>query len=355
MEETLKEIYYHLPSGASFSGVEPVFRAARKKGLKTITRKQVREWLKKQEVYTFHKPVRKKFTRNRVITGGKNVQFQADLVDLSSLSRFNKGYKYLLTCIDIFSKYAWAIPLKTKTGPEITKAFKKIFKSQKPKILQTDKGTEFLNRTFQAYLKKEGIRFFTTNSEAKSSVVERYNRTLKTKMWKYFTYKNTHQYIDVLKDLVNSYNHAFHRSIQMRPIDVNKSNEETVWQTLYGKTIKKPARFKFQMGDQVRVSIAKKIFDKGYKANWSTEIFTIAQRIPRSPPVYRLDDQQGERIEGVFYEAELQHIIKTDDIYKVEKIVKRKKQNGKLFYLVKWLGWPDKFNSWVAASYVTRL
>ena len=153
IDEVLEEIYYTLPSGASFSGIDALFRAAKEKGLKTITRKQVQNWLRKQEVYTFHKPARKNFKRNRAITGGRNIQYQADLVDLTSLSAFNNGYKYLLTCIDIFSKYAWAIPLKTKTGPEITNAFKKIFKSQKPKILQTDKGSEFLNKTFQSYLK----------------------------------------------------------------------------------------------------------------------------------------------------------------------------------------------------------
>ena len=136
---------------------------------------------------------------------------------------------------------------------------------------------------------------------------------------------------------------------------MTQKNENQVWHTLDGKIIQKPVRLKFQVCDQVRVSIAKKLFDKEYKAIWTNEIFTITERLRRTPPVYRLKDQQGEAIAGVFYETELQHIVKTDDVYKVEKILRRKKEHGKLYYFVKWLGWPEKFSSWVAASDVTRI
>ena len=292
-----------------------------------------------------------------MIVSGKDHQFQADLIDLSSLSRFNKGYKYWLTCIDVLSKYGWAIPLKTKTGREITDAFAKILKSgRKPKKLQTDKGTEFLNHIFQNYLKKQGIHFFTTHSETKCGAVERFNRTLKSKLYKYFTYKNTHQYLDILPDLLKSYNQSFHRSIRMKPVEVTEKNEDAVWHTLYGKSISAPTRFLFHVGDQVRISKTKKTFDKGYKANWSIEIFTVAERVPRNPPVYRLKDQQGEMIEGVFYEPELQKVEKEDDVYQIEKILKRRKLKGRVAEVfVKWRGYPDKFNSWIPANQVQKL
>jgi hypothetical protein len=278
-------------------------------------------------------------------------------VDLSSLSRYNKGYKYWLTCIDVLSKYGWAIPLKTKSGKEITDAFAKILKSGRiPKKLQTDKGTEFLNRIFQSYLRSKDIHFFTTHSEIKCGAIERFNRTLKAKLFKYFTYKNTHQYIDILPDLLKSYNNSFHRSIRMKPIEVNKKNEDVVWHTLYGRSISAPVRFTFQVGDQVRISKAKGIFDKGYKANWSIEIFTIAERLPRQPPVYRIKDQQGEVIEGVFYEQELQHVEKEDDVYQIEHVLKKRKLKGGVAEVfVKWRGYPDKFNSWVPATEVQKL
>ena len=352
----LNNIYYSPENAGSFSGVEALFRAVKERGLKKITRKQVRNWLKKQEVYTLHQSSRRNFPRNKVIVGGKDAQFQADLVDVRSLSKFNDGYTFLLTCIDILSKYGWAIPIKQKTGPQIAAAFGKIVKSgRKPKILQTDKGKEFLNRTFLNYLKEKNIRFFQTHSEAKASIVERFNRTLKSKMWKYFTFKNTHRYIDILPDLLKSYNNTFHRSIQMKPSQVNKSNEDVVWHTLYGRTVSKPVRYKFHVGSKVRISKTKKTFDKGYKANWSMEIFVVSERLPRQPPVYRLKDMQGEPIEGVFYEPELQEVEKEDEVYQVEKTLKKRKRKGKVEYLVHWRGWPDKFNSWVAASDLKRL
>jgi len=171
----LNNIYYNPQSQGSFSGPEGVFRAAREQGHKKINRKQVKDWLKKQETYTRHRPARRRYPTNRVIVGGKDDQFQADLVDLSSLSKYNKGYHYILTVIDILSKFAFVIPLKHKSGKELTKAFMTIFKSGRiPSKIQTDKGTEFLNRHLQDYFRKKKVHFFTTNSEAKASVIERW-------------------------------------------------------------------------------------------------------------------------------------------------------------------------------------
>lgn len=351
MDKVLNKIYYNLQDAGSFSGVDALFRAAKERGLKKLKRKQVHDWLEKQDVYTLHKPARRRFQRNRVVVDGKDDQFQADLVDLSSLSKYNDGYTFLLTCIDILSKYAWAIPLKNKTGSQITEAFDKIVESgRRPKALQTDKGSEFLNRTFQNYLKEKGILFFTTHSETKGSVVERFNRTLKSKMWKYFTFKNTWRYIDVLADLMKSYNNSFHRSIQMKPSDVTRKNENAVWHTLYGKSITQPVRYKFQVGDQVRISKTKRLFDKSYLPNWTTEIFVISKRLPRHPPVYQLKDLQEEAIKGIFYEQELQKVNKQDDTYQIEAILKKRKRKGKLEYFIKWKGFPEKFNQWLLAS-----
>ena len=112
-----------------------------------------------------------------MIVPGIDAQFQADLVDVQNLSRYNKGYKYLLMCTDIFSKYAWVVPLKTKQGQELVKAFQTILSSgRKPNKLQTDQGTEFLNRVFQKSLRENNIDFFTVNSGLKASVVERFNK-----------------------------------------------------------------------------------------------------------------------------------------------------------------------------------
>ena len=334
-----------------------VLRAAREKGHKKLKLKQVQDWLEKQETYTLHKPAAKSYPRNRVVVSGKDDQFQADLVDLSSISKYNNGYRYLLTVIDILSKYAFAIPLKTKTGPELKQALIKIFKTGRiPAKLQSDHGTEFLNRIVQTYLKSKNVHFFVTNSEIKASVIERLNRTLKNKMYRYFTYKNTWKYIDKLPSFLKSYNNSYHRSIRMKPSQVTKKNDGVVWDTLYGKSISEPiGRFVFNIGDKVRISKVKRTFEKGYTPNWSREIFTIAERLPRRPPVYRVKDYDGEVLQGVFYEQELQKVQKEDDVYQIEKVIKKRTVKGKTEYFVKWRGYPDKFNSWVPASSVQSL
>jgi hypothetical protein len=255
----------------------------------------MRLWLQKQDTYTLHKPVRYRFRRNRVIVGAMDDEWVADLVIMDSLSQQHNGYKYVLTVIDVLSKYAWIEAMEAKTGNNLVKVFEKIIrKGRKPKMFRTDKGTEFINRQFQTFLKKHGIRFFTTYNETKASIVERFNRTLKTKMWKYFTANNTLKYVDILQKLVKSYNNSRHRSIGMRPVDVNKSNENIVWQTLYGKESKKLIKFKFSIGDQVRISKAKRTFKKGYLPNWTEEVFTVTKRVPRQPPVYKIADYDGD-------------------------------------------------------------
>ena len=188
MEKTLSSIYLDPSQPASFGGLDAVYRTVKQKGKSKISRKQVQEWLSEQDVY--HKPARRHYKTSHVIVFGFDEQFQADLVDVQNLSRCNKGYKYLLTCLDIFSKYAWVVPLKTKQGQELVKAFQSILASgQKPSKLQADQGTEFLNRVFQKFLRENNIEFFTVKSGLKASVVERFNRTFKNKMYKYFTAK----------------------------------------------------------------------------------------------------------------------------------------------------------------------
>ena len=156
---------------------------------------------------------------------GNDYQWQADLVDISSLVRLNKGYKFLLTCIDVFSKFAWVVPLKNKMGESLVNGFQSVLDTgRSPEKLQTDKGTEFLTLNYQSFPKENSIYFFTTNSELKASVVKFFNRTLKTRLWKYFTAKNTRVYIDNLQDIVQGYNNVYHRSIGRAPASASILN-----------------------------------------------------------------------------------------------------------------------------------
>ena len=189
-----------------------------------------------------HKPVsRLRFATRPVVVYEIDEQWQMDLVDLSKLSKFNSGYKYLLVCIDVLSKFAWVKPLKTKTGAELKTVIKQIlsgYPKRQPQVLQTDKGTEFLNVSVKNMLKMNNIKLFYTNSERKASIVERLNRTFKGLMYKYFTKSNSYRYIDVLQDLVQRYNNSYHRAIKMKPKDVTKGNVPEVWMNLYEKRIK---------------------------------------------------------------------------------------------------------------------
>ena len=140
--------------------------------------------------------------------------------------------------------------------------------------MRTDKGTEFLNETFQQYLKKKNIHFYTANNEPKASVVEFVNRTLKSKRYRYFTAVNSLHYIDVLQDLIDSYNNTYHRSIGCAPATVSLLNVGTVRRKLYGEmNSTAPKMFTFRVGDHVRLSLRKRLFERGYKMNWTKEIF----------------------------------------------------------------------------------
>ena len=284
-----------------------------------------------------HKPVTKKFPKRIVYASGIDEIWAADLVDMQAFSKFNQGFKYLLAVICIFSKYGWLVPLKDKTGKSVASAFNKIFKDRKPEKLWVDKGKEFYNKDVRAL-----IELYSTENEEKSSVVERWNRTMKEKMFKYFSANSTRKYIDVMDQMVHDYNHTTHSSIKMSPVEASKMNyENKVWKNVYGKLkvdYKKP---KYSVGDKVRITKKKKTFEKGYTPRWTEEVFTISQVLHTIPTTYKIADYNNEEIQGTLYEQELQKT--NQEIFRIEKIIKK----GKTKSLVKWKGYPVSFNSWV--------
>lgn len=253
--------------------------------------------------------------------------------------------------LDIFSKYGWIIPLKTKTGLEVSKALQIIFKENKPKMLWEDKGKEYYNKNVLDLLAKNDVKIYSTENEEKSSVCERWNRTIKTKMYKQFTIQNNTIYIDILKKILSSYNNSKHRSIGMTPLQARKpQNYGKVYFKLYGQR-ESPVRVKsLKIGDKVRISKYKrKTFDKGYTPNWTEEVFVIDEIQWTDPITYRIRDLNGELIKGTFYREELQ---KTDQvIYRIEKVIRKTRDKA----LVKWKGYPDQFNSWVSLKELKNL
>lgn len=302
---------------------------------------------KRDLVEELHKSARRNFRRRKTNMVGIADTIQADLVEMIPYAKENQNYRYILTAINIFNKMAYARALKTKTGQEVAQALKSIFDSlgYKLKHLHVDQGKEFYNATVTKLLDEYDINRYSTFTTKKAAICERFNRTLKNRMWKEFSMNGNYKWTRLLDKLVDEYNRSYHRTIKRRPIDVNFSNEQELLDSVYKHSRdyfygKQP---KFSVGDRVRLSKYKHIFEKSYTPNWTTEIFTIRQIQKNTDPItYLLTDYQGDEISGAVYEHELLP-VKHPDLYLVEKIIRRKENRA----YVKWLGFDSSHNSWV--------
>jgi hypothetical protein len=256
----------------------------------------------------------------------------------------------LLNIIDCFSRYAWSIPIKNKTAENVIQALKGVFdkSGRVPKKIWSDSGKEFVNAKFKKeILDAYHITLYHTYSENKSAMIERFNRTLKTKMWQLFTENEDHHYLDILPKLIKTYNNTVHSSLGITPVQAsNKRNEKKLLDksNIQYESKRRPPRF--HVGDKVRLSLQKGSFAKGYEPAWTYEVFRITKVILSNPYTYHVEDLEGEPIKGNFYEPELQHTNK-ENIYIVEKKLKSRIRNGKKEWFVKWVGFDDKHNSWV--------
>lgn len=260
-----------------------------------------------------HKPARLRFPKRRITTKGIDDLWAADLVIMRNYSNENDGYCYIITVIDTFSKFAWVFPLKNKDGISVSKAFEKIIeqaKSQKhqpPKLLHVDKGLEFENKHFKKVLEKYNIDMYHTQNEEKSAIIERFNRTLNGKMRICFEVQKSKKWIKILQSLLDEYNcKNIHRSIGMKPCEVNKSNEELVLHKLFSTKNKHKSKIKFSVGDRVRIKAYKKTFGNKYSNNWTREIFIVNEILNTNPITYKIIDLNNEEIVGSFYNEELQ-------------------------------------------------
>ena len=253
------------------------------------------------------------------------------------ISKFNKGFRFLLCVIDICSKYAWVVPLKGKKGVSIVNSFQSILNKsdRKPSKIWVDKGSEFYNRSMKSRLEKNDIEMHSTHNEGKSIAAERFIRIIKNKIYKHMTSISKNVYIDKLDDIINKYNNTTHRTIKMKPIDVKDNTYID-----FGKEVN-DNNPKFKVGDHMKISKYKNIFAKGYTPNWSEERFVIKKIKNKVPRTYVIDDLNGEEITGTFYEKELQKIDQQE--FRIEKVMNNK--GDKLY--AKWKGYDNSFNSWI--------
>ena len=289
-----------------------------------------------------NKPTINKFPRQKVIVNHINEIHSTDLVDMTQYSKINKGYKYIFTNIDIFSKIAYAFPLKSKKIQDIKPCFERIFEKNKPKYIWSDKEPAFLSKEMQQFFKDNNVKIYHTNSHLKAVVIERFNRSLRELMMKEFTKNNNTVWYNILPKLIKIYNNRYHSTIKMKPNQVNKNNEKYIKENIYtyNKTSKTP---KFKINDLVRISLKRRdLFDKpSSNIKWSEELFKIHSINKSNVITYKIKDLNDEIIEGIFYERELQKTKNTSGVYIIEKIIQKNKNK----YLVKWRGYSDDFNS----------
>ena len=298
-----------------------------------------------------NKPVINKFERKKVIVNYTDEIHSCDLVDMAKYSRVNRGCKYIFTNIDIFSKYAWSFQLKTKTIKEIKSCFQKIFRERKPSYIWSDQESSFFSKEIFKFFEDNNAKIYYTHSNLKAVIIERFNGSLRELIMKSFVKSNNTVWYNILPELIKTYNNRYHLTIKMKPIDVNKSNEKHIKDTVYNyNTInKKP---KYNIGTLVTISLKRRqLFDKpSGNIKWSEELFRI-YKINRSNVItYQLKDMNDEIIKGQFYEKELQLSKNTSGKYIIEKILKTK---GNQIY-VKWRGYSNNFNSWIDKNTVTK-
>ena len=261
----MEEAYYRPLNPAAFSVIDKLVLATGR------PRKDVNPWLEHQDAYNLHKLVRKRFPRRFYNVSNRDDIWEVDLADLKSIKTYNDGFSYLLVVIDVLSKHAWVDPIKDKSGSSVSEAFERILKRSGGRIpisVQSDSGKEFLSKKLQIVLQNHGIRFKPVRSpDVKAACAERFMRTLKERLWRYFTYKNTRRYVDALQDIVESYNNSRHIATKMAPSAVTLENAAIAQANLFQRyAYKRQHSPIYDVGDLVRISRAKNVFDKGYES-----------------------------------------------------------------------------------------
>lgn len=363
MNTTLSELYGDVTNPAGLGSIAALYKEGKKK-IKNLTRHDVERFLESSRTYTLHKLTRKHFPRRKILAAKPRVILTCDLGDFSALQKHNNGVKYILFCLDVFSRYLQVATLTSKSRQSSLIALKSILDTEKFKgvsRLFTDLGTEFYNQDVKNYLKSKRIILYSNYSrETKASLAERLIKTMKIKIFKFLTEKNTLRYIDVLQSIVNTYNNSPHRGLgdgqtpaqvhDMRAVNDLRTQFRRMYlkQSLAGK----PATSKLAVGTVVRLQLSSRTqfkFHKGYKISNTEELFKIRQiDSSSSPTVYYLSDLAGEEVKGAFYREEL---IKAalPEYYQVD-VLRSKIVKGRRKYLVHWRGYADTFDSWVNAT-----
>ena len=364
-KDYLKNLYYDPSKQGSLSGPDKLHKLVKELGERRIGIRRIKKGLSEQEDYTTLRQFRRKFKRNRVIVAGIDDLWDADLIDFQSLAKYNDGAGYILVVIDVFSRYLFTRPLRTKSGTEVARAWRSIFDEGRiPNSIRTDGGREFSNPDVKRVYKHYDVHHYTAHSESHANYAERVIKTIKSRMWRLMRHNKTLHYLDDVKSITNIYNSTQHPSLGRAPKDITKANEDEsrYEQALLrekeanGERVKKPKsvlskkkpKYRYGVGDHVRMAESRRPFATEYSEKWTGEIFKIKHRYMRENiPVYTVEDLAGEVIQGTFYQDELQKVVYDPNAeFRVEKVIKKRERKGHPpESKVKWYSWPSKFNS----------
>ena len=368
LDRYLTKIYYDpsLPTGFGTAG--KLFAASRGDG-KQYNPNQIQAWLRKQETHTLFSQHRDNFERPRVVVPEKFYQFDVDTAHLVKFKKDNDDYAYILVCIDIFTRFTWTVPMKTLKGVEMVSALKVVFAQSKPQIYRSDGGSENTNKLVKAYLDDQNVKRVITLNETKANYAERVIKTLKIKLTKYMYYKQSHRWVDVLQSVTSSYNNSYHSSIRQTPTEALSADNVELWNIQYApkkrriptssSKIRAPvfkSIYSLEVDDVVRLSKMPHAFTRAYDEQWTHELFIITERTSQQGiPQYSIKAWNNDKIEGLFYEEELEKVNVTDDtVYKVAE-KKRKTKKGVKGYNIKWYGWGPQYDTWVPEAYLVDI
>jgi len=330
-----------------------------------ISSGKAKEILEHIEGYTLHREYKNPKQYNPYYVHGRREQIQGDLIDVAAISNNNNGVKFLLVLIDIFTKWLWVYPLQNKNARTITQVMRRWLNSLDviPAKIMTDKGTEFTNHSVQQLLRSHNVEWQAAIGTVKACIAERVNKTLQILIYKHLTENETLQYINILQDLVKTYNKRGHRTLEgMTPkqadLPQNEARVQAIFHAKYDKIGRQRRTPRFEVGNLVRIkTLPKKISNasRAYAEQFKGEYFNI-MRINRTLPIplyYLKSVDTGEMIEGGFYGNELQRI--RGELYKIESIIRERVRRGRRELFVKWKYFGPRWNEWIPATNVARV
>ena len=313
--------------------------------------------LRDNDIYSRFKQHRKSKKFSPIYVYKKRELFQSDVIFFTNKEfvDVNRGYKYLFTTIDVFTKMAWVYPMRDNKCKTVMKCFKDILKKcgEKPERLNSDRGSELICKEFATFLRDNDIHHYLSYSLRKCPVIERFNLSLQRLLYKILKKNNSYEWVRFLDHAMKIYLNRKHRTIKMTPIegekDVNEKKLRKIYLERYRNADLKRQRAKFSVGDSVRIYKQRGTFHRGYNEDFTEEIFTITKVLKNLPvPRYKIREYNGNEITGSFFQDELVH-FNPPEFYEID-ILDSKGRGKNKQYFVHYRGWPNSYNEWKKAS-----